>query len=310
MTYWNSIFKEWREMQQNFIDNLPIKLPSIETTQQPVSPWDLPHLQTFMTWGQSAVKQSLELQTHWLEQWANQMGSTISSSNETNSEMVARIQESMSGWSENQSELWEYWFKMVEESADSMENPASLYENISSWKSTVEESLTSQTDWLDRWRDDINIEELSPQELMNVSTNIQETMNGWLELQGELWHKWFNFLSLNDIESSESVPKQAAKPKATKKKTSSKKTKATRQVKTASAVEKAVQDNLEKISGIGPALAKKLYAQGIINFQQIADLTEKEIEKLEKTIIKFPGRIRREKWVAQAVKILKDAEKN
>ena len=321
MTYWNAMFKEWQEMQQSFIDNLPMKLPGVEYQTQSTNPWELPHLQTFMSWGQSAVKQSLELQTHWLDQWSSQMDQTIATSNESKTDMVSRIHESMNGWSENQSELWEYWFKMVEESADTLEDPTSLYENINSWKSTVEESLTSQTDWLERWSKDLNIEELTPEELLNVSTKIQETMNGWLELQGELWHKWFEFLSINEIamDGAAAVPTPAkakpsrakpakvkAKAKPAKKKAVSKKP-ARKAAK--SSTKKRVKDNLELISGIGPALAKKLYAQGIVNFRQIADLTEKEIDKLEKTTIKFPGRIRREKWVAQAAKILKNAGK-
>ena len=299
MTYWNAIFKEWQEMQQRFIENLPMKLPGIEYPTQSMNPWELPHLKTFMSWGQSAVRQSLELQTHWLEQWANQMSRTITSSNDTKSEMVERIQESMKGWSQNQSELWEYWFKMVEETANSMEDPSALFENISSWKETVEESLATQSDWLRKWRKEINIEELSPDELLKVSTKIQEIMNGWLELQGELWHQWFDFLSLNEIVSIEN----SVRPKSTKEKSVPRKS--TEQKKPKPKKERLHdKDDLERISGIGPTLAKKLYEQGITSFKQIAELTEKQIEELEETIIKFPGRIRREDWINQAKRFL------
>ncbi len=299
MTYWNAIFKEWQEMQQRFIENLPMKLPGIEYPTQSMNPWELPHLKTFMSWGQSAVRQSLELQTHWLEQWANQMSRTITSSNDTKSEMVERIQESMKGWSQNQSELWEYWFKMVEETANSMEDPSALFENISSWKETVEESLATQSDWLRKWRKEINIEELSPDELLKVSTKIQEIMNGWLELQGELWHQWFDFLSLNEIVSIEN----SVRPKSTKEKSVPRKS--TEQKKPKPKKERLQdKDDLERISGIGPTLAKKLYEQGITSFKQIAELTEKQIEELEETIIKFPGRIRREDWINQAKRFL------
>ena len=324
MTYWNAMFKEWQEMQQSFLDNLPTKLPGLDYPKQSLNPWELPHLQTFLSWGQSAVRQSMELQTNWLEQWADQMDSTIAVSNESKSEMINRIQESMESWSENQTELWEYWFNMVEETAGSVEDSAALLENISNWKSTVEESLGSQSGWLEEWSEKINIEDLTPEELLNVSSKVQETMNGWLELQGELWSQWFDFLDLNEAASGSSSAPTVAKAEPAKKKTVKKKTipnkttpvrtakkkvitKKTVQKKSTTSTKKVEKDNLEMISGIGPALAKKLNANGIVNFSQVAALTAKEIDNLEKTIIKFPGRIRREKWVNQAEKFLKDS---
>ena len=92
MTYWNVMFKEWQEMQQKFIDNLPTKLPGIEYPKQSTNPWELPHLQTFLSWGQSAVRQSMELQTNWLEQWVGQMDSTIAVSNESKSDICSYTQ--------------------------------------------------------------------------------------------------------------------------------------------------------------------------------------------------------------------------
>lgn len=294
MTYWVELFKEWQEMQQRFIDNLPGTLPDFNYPRQNMTPWALPHLQTFMTWGQSAVKQSMELQSHWLEQWSRQMGNTIASSTQSKSDLVNRIHESMTAWSDNQSELWHYWFRMIEETADSMDDPVVLNENIKSWKATVEESLKAQSDWLNQWTREVRVDDLTPAELMNLSIKVQETMNGWMSLQSELWNQWFKFLSLNEskpsIKTSPPKIKMPGKPAV-------------------ASVTTPPKDNLEVISGIGPALAQKLYKQGITSLRQIAELTEKEIEKLEDTIIKFPGRIRREDWVNQAIKILNEAEK-
>jgi len=393
MTYWNAIFKEWQEMQQKFLDNLPAKLPGMNYPKPSMDQWQLPHLQTFMSWGQSAVKQSMELQTNWLDQWVGQMDSTIAASNENKADMIQRIQESMENWSENQSELWEYWFNMVEETAESTEDPIALFENISNWKSTVEETLESQSDWLNEWAKKIRIEELSPTELHNVSSQIQETMSGWLELQNELWDKWFVFLNLSDatvnkitaestrpvkkktvpkkvapvenpmtkkvisekiiktdakkvtpakVKKKEITPEEAVAPAkqavkddlevapakaSVEKKTTPKKTtgvkeqeatpkntvtekKTTTPEKLTSPTEQTVEDDLKKISGIGPALAKKLNTSGIVNFSQLAALTDEEIDRLEETIIKFPGRIRREKWLDQAKKLLEDSNKS
>lgn len=290
MAYWCAMLEEWQEMQQQFIDNLPMKLPDVgfKTIQQ--NPWEILHLNSFMTWGQSAVKQSMDLQSHWIDHWLEQMHDEAAAPTSGKAEMISRIQESMTNWSENQTDLWTYWFKMVEETTDSFEDTKHLADNISLWKSTVTESLTSQTDRLEKWTKEIKIDELTTEELSNVSDKIQETMNGCLELQWELWSQWFNFLDLS------SQPVDAASSSIAKQET-----------KKQTALENTVKDNLEQIKGIGPALAEKLYSQGINTFDQIAELTEKEIDKLEETIIKFPGRIRRENWVVQATSLLDGA---
>ncbi len=59
-------------------------------------------------------------------------------------------------------------------------------------------------------------------------------------------------------------------------------------------------DDLKVIAGIGPALEKKLNAEGIVSYRQIAALTESDIARLEETVIKFPGRIQRDGWIEQA----------
>lgn len=65
----------------------------------------------------------------------------------------------------------------------------------------------------------------------------------------------------------------------------------------------APKDDLTAISGIGPALAKKLNGQGIYRYAQLAALSEKDIERLEGTVIRFSGRIKRDDWVGQAKKL-------
>lgn len=63
------------------------------------------------------------------------------------------------------------------------------------------------------------------------------------------------------------------------------------------------KDDLKQIAGIGPGLERKLNEEGILNFRQIAEFTKSDIARLEKTVIKFPGRIERDGWVAQAKKL-------
>ena len=64
------------------------------------------------------------------------------------------------------------------------------------------------------------------------------------------------------------------------------------------------KDDLTAIGGIGPALEKKLNTAGIMGYAQLAALTDGDIARLEKGLIKFTGRIKRDDWVGQAKKLL------
>jgi large subunit ribosomal protein L21 len=61
----------------------------------------------------------------------------------------------------------------------------------------------------------------------------------------------------------------------------------------------AFNDDVKLISGVGPALEKKLAAQGITSLKQIAEFTAADIERVDSELA-FKGRIEREEWVEQA----------
>ena len=61
----------------------------------------------------------------------------------------------------------------------------------------------------------------------------------------------------------------------------------------------AGDDNLKELSGVGPALEKKLHDAGVTSFAQIAAWTEADIAAMDEKL-SFKGRIEREGWVDQA----------
>ncbi|SFB71875.1 50S ribosomal protein L21 [Tropicimonas isoalkanivorans] len=61
----------------------------------------------------------------------------------------------------------------------------------------------------------------------------------------------------------------------------------------------AKADDLKKLSGVGPALEKKLHDAGVTSFAQIAAWTEADIAEMNEKL-SFKGRIEREGWVDQA----------
>jgi large subunit ribosomal protein L21 len=74
--------------------------------------------------------------------------------------------------------------------------------------------------------------------------------------------------------------------------------------KKAAAVATDVKDDLKLLSGVGPALEKKLNEAGVTSFAQIAAWTEADIAAFDEKL-SFKGRIEREGWVAQAQDLAK-----
>jgi large subunit ribosomal protein L21 len=93
-----------------------------------------------------------------------------------------------------------------------------------------------------------------------------------------------------------STPK-AEKPKAAPK---AEKPKAAPKAKAAA----AGSDDLKALSGVGPALEKKLHAAGVTTFAQIAAWTEADVAAMDEKL-SFKGRIDREGWIAQAAELAK-----
>lgn len=69
--------------------------------------------------------------------------------------------------------------------------------------------------------------------------------------------------------------------------------------KAAPAAASGAGDDLTQLSGVGPALLKKLNAAGITTFAQIAAWTEADVAEFDEKL-SFKGRIEREGWIAQA----------
>jgi len=68
--------------------------------------------------------------------------------------------------------------------------------------------------------------------------------------------------------------------------------------------ESADTDDLKRLSGVGPALEKKLLEAGVTSFAQIAAWTEKDVEEFGEKL-SFKGRIEREGWIDQAKEFAK-----
>ena len=59
-------------------------------------------------------------------------------------------------------------------------------------------------------------------------------------------------------------------------------------------------DDLQQIKGVGPAIEKTLHSLGIHRYQQIAEMSEYEIDRVARELRGFRSRIYREDWIGQA----------
>ncbi|WP_299783258.1 50S ribosomal protein L21 [uncultured Roseobacter sp.] len=95
------------------------------------------------------------------------------------------------------------------------------------------------------------------------------------------------------------APKKAA-PKKAEAKAAAPKAKAAPKAAKAD----AGADDLKKLSGVGPALEKKLIEGGVTSFAQIAAWTEEDVAAMDEKL-SFKGRIEREGWIEQAKELAK-----
>ncbi len=63
-------------------------------------------------------------------------------------------------------------------------------------------------------------------------------------------------------------------------------------------------DDLTKISGVGPVLQTKLHELGVTKFEQIANFSKEDIERVDDRL-SFKGRIERDDWLKQAAELAK-----
>ena len=65
------------------------------------------------------------------------------------------------------------------------------------------------------------------------------------------------------------------------------------------------KDDLTLISGIGPAIHRRLNDLGIYSFQQLSQLTPEMVVQVAESIKFFPDRIGRDNWIGQAAALMK-----
>lgn len=225
-------------------------------------------------------------------------------------------------WTDAQKRLWESLCAAVP-----LQPPVGIeawretyLKNLASWEAAIRRSLEQEAAWVEEWVQRVAQEKGTPEVMAIWVRQMEEVLQRWVQTQNQWWSEYFSVLRRGggftepDRAGAESAP--AAEPPTTAEPAPAAEPVSTQPLAAAATSEPvaeppvtvepplvtpvaATPDDLKLISGIGPALEKKLHACGVASFRDLATLSDAEIERIE-AVIKFAGRIRREDWMGQA----------
>mgnify|MGYP001128129841 CR=1 FL=1 len=275
------VLKDLRKMQEQMWKDSMANFPGSAFPTN-MDDWQQKTLENVNSLVGQAVNHSLQLQREWLDQWAERAGGKKLKP-KTFADLSEEARTSAQRWLDTQNGLWDQWLQVLQGTGEPDKLP-----DFEQWQVAVRESMERQMSLLDDWSDMTKVKKLSGKEINKLSGEIEKAMEQAIETQQRLWSHWFD-----DFGALTAAGLNAAGGEA-KKKTNGKSKKAATEG----------HDDLQQIAGIGPGLEKKLKDSGLTTIQQIAELSDQDITHLEEEIIKFSGRINRDKWVEQAKKLV------
>ena len=107
-------FTSWTEAQKRLWESLSTGVPAFQPPKS-MGIWRDTYLKNLSAW-EGAVKQSLDMQSAWVKQWARQVASEQGTP-ESMGEWTQQVEEVMQHWIDTQSKLWEDWFEMLRSTA-------------------------------------------------------------------------------------------------------------------------------------------------------------------------------------------------
>jgi len=177
---------------------------------------------------------------------------------------------------------------------------------VEAMEAMVKQALRAQSDWSEAVTDRIVSTPGMPSGFAEIARQMHSAADNMFQFQSQLWDGWFRMMrgagdvvAANDSAPVETHPVEETKAVAA--------VEAPVEAVEAALEENShpVEDDLRAISGIGPVLAEKLRAEGVVSYQQVAAWTDGDIARIEASIIpaRFVGRIQRDGWIAQAKRL-------
>jgi predicted flap endonuclease-1-like 5' DNA nuclease len=229
-------------------------------------------------------------------------------------------------WTDAQKRLWESLCSAVP-----FQPPAGVeawrdtyLKNLATWESAVKQTLNQEATWVEQWVQKVAREKGTPEMVATWVRQMEEVLQRWIQSQNQWWEEYFSVLRRGGFVYPEQMnpqpavgsgaaatakePTLAAAPAANKPVSAVERVEATSSTEappdqmtptSGVASNSEARDDLQLITGIGPAMEKKLNACGVFTYRDLAMLNDQDIERIE-AVIKFAGRLRREDWIGQA----------
>lgn len=223
-------------------------------------------------------------------------------------------QEIFNNWAATQQQFWEGLQTML----PAFRPPETLAlwqeayrDQLSAWEMTVKQTLKTEIDWVEQWAEHVTNERGLPPLVSDWSRQVEQMVRSWISTQVQLWDECFALLrnstgSLAPFKLDSDVFEAAETAVAAEPEVERATPPSAPESVMATAPAPAVADpppavdDLKRISGIGPAIERKLNAAGITRFQQLAELDAATVGYLEREVLKSAGCFSRDNWSAQA----------
>lgn len=299
------IFKSWTDAQKRLWESLCSAVPF----QPPagVEAWRETYLKNLNTW-ESAVKKTLDQEVAWVEQWVHRVAQEREPP-EMMTPWVRQMEEVLQRWVQTQNQWWDEYFAVlrrgsgfiagskqtVAESAPTAESasvaePSPVVEPVPAMEPASVPSAPAAESASTPAAEPASVAEPSP---VAEPVPMAEPAS---TLAAEPAVTVMESVAVTETSRPLAANELAVEPAPTPS--------ATEAVVEATTVPVVTSDlpsgdDLRLITGIGPALEKKLRDLGICSYRQLATLSDEEIDRLE-IAIKAAGRIRRDDWIGQA----------
>lgn len=185
---YQEFLKNLREMQEQWWKESTEHFPGLELPAD-LSGWQQETLEHMNAWAEKAVKQSLDLQREWLDQWSER-AAAMKPKPKYFADLSEEARDSMQRWLDNQDQLWDQWLKILRSSAGSAAVP-----NFGEWQKATQDSIQRQMALLSDWSKLTDFGKLSAKEMTKLSGQIEKAMEKSIETQKQLWSLWFKDMS-------------------------------------------------------------------------------------------------------------------
>ena len=108
-------------------------------------------------------------------------------------------QEMLQTWTDTQKKMWDGWLQTVQKSGAPFQNNEIWQKTIETWESTVNSTLSAQSEWMQKWTGTLNSQENVPDQFVKWAGQTEKMMEQWSSTQKQMWESWFEMMKKADL---------------------------------------------------------------------------------------------------------------